>query len=116
VSTRTEIVEKYIEGFRRSDHAMILSCLTEDVVWELHGYKTLRGKDEFDSEIENEEFEPNPTLTIDRMFEDGHSVVATGGGSTTKKTGEELKFAFCEVFTFSGDAVSHLETFHVWVG
>jgi ketosteroid isomerase-like protein len=42
VSTRKSIVEKYIEGFRRSDHAQILSCLTDDVVWELHGYRTLQ--------------------------------------------------------------------------
>ena len=27
-----QTVEKYIEGFRRSDHAMILDCLTDDVV------------------------------------------------------------------------------------
>jgi ketosteroid isomerase-like protein len=39
VSTHKAIVEKYIEGFRRSDHARILSCLTDDVVWQLHGYK-----------------------------------------------------------------------------
>ena len=55
VSTRKQIVEKYIDGFRRTDHAQILSCLTDDVVWELHGYRTLRGKDAFDAEIENDD-------------------------------------------------------------
>ena len=39
MSTRKRIVEKYIDGFRRSDHARILSLLASDVVWELHGYK-----------------------------------------------------------------------------
>lgn len=56
MSTRKDIVEKYIEGFRRSDHGQILSCLTDDVVWELPGYKTLQGKDAFDAEIENDGF------------------------------------------------------------
>ncbi|MGH3523069.1 MAG: hypothetical protein ACRDU4_09630 [Mycobacterium sp.] len=41
-----------MEGFRRSDHAQILTCLADDVVWVLHGYKTLRGKRAFVSEIQ----------------------------------------------------------------
>ncbi len=115
MSTRKGTVEKYIEGFRRSDHAQILSCLTDDVVWELHGYKTLQGKDAFDAEIENEDFEGSPTLTIDRLIEEGDTVVATGGGNVAKKDGDRLSFVFCEVFTFTGDAVSRLDTYHVWL-
>src|SRR5215208_619169 len=30
-------VTEYLEGFRRSDHARILSCLSEDVEWEIPG-------------------------------------------------------------------------------
>ena len=45
MSPRKSIVEKYIEGFNRSDHAQILSCLADDVVWALHGYRTLEGKE-----------------------------------------------------------------------
>ena len=30
-------VEKYIDGFNKSDHKQILSCLTEDVEWILPG-------------------------------------------------------------------------------
>lgn len=115
MSTRKGIVEKYIEGFRRGDHAQILSCLTDDVVWELHGYKTLEGKDAFDAEIENEGFEGGPALTIDRLIEEGDSVVATGGGSVAKEGGEKLEFVFCEVFTFRDDAVSRLDTYHLWL-
>jgi ketosteroid isomerase-like protein len=48
MSARKNVVEKYIEGFRRRDHAQILSCLTDDIVWVLHGAKTLKGKAAFD--------------------------------------------------------------------
>jgi uncharacterized protein len=113
MSARKGIVEKYIEGFRRSDHAQILSCLTDDVVWELHGYRTLQGKDAFDAEIANEAFVGSPTLTIDRLIEEGDSVVAVGSGSAAKKGGGRLDFVFCDVFTFAGDAISHLETYQV---
>jgi uncharacterized protein len=116
MSTRKAIVEKYIEGFRRSDHDQILSCLTDDVGWALHGYKTLQGKEAFDAEIESEGFEGGPTITIDRLIEEGDAVVATGGGSVAEKGGARREFVFCEVFTFRGDAVSRLDTYHVWIG
>lgn len=92
MSTRKGIVEKYIEGFRRTDHVQILSCLTDDIVWELHGHTTLRGKDAFDAEIENDATEGSPTLTIDRLIEEGDSVVAVGTGSVAKKGGGSLEF------------------------
>jgi uncharacterized protein len=116
MSAHKIIIEKYIEGFRRSDHAQILSCLSDDIVWVLHGYKTLKGKYAFNAEIENEDFEGNPTLTIDRMIEEGDSVAATGGGSIVKRSGERVQFKFSEVFIFSGDAISRIETYHIWLG
>lgn len=113
MSERKRIVEKYIEGFRHMDHDQILSCLTDDVVWELYGYKTLRGKRAFDAEIENDGFVGSPTFTIDRLIEEGDTVVAFGSRSVAKKGGDWLKFVMCEVFTFTGDAVSRLDTYQV---
>lgn len=115
MSKRKRIVERYIDGFRRSDHAQILSCLTDDVAWALHGHKTLHGKDAFDAEIENEGFEGNPAITIDRLIEEDDSVVATGGGSVAEEGGKSREFVFCEVFSFTGNAVSRLDTYHVWL-
>lgn len=39
MTPRTEVVGRYIEGFRRTDRKLTLSCLVDDVVWELHGYE-----------------------------------------------------------------------------
>jgi ketosteroid isomerase-like protein len=114
MSTHKATVERYIDGFRRNDHAQILSCLADDVVWVLHGHKTLRGKQAFDAEIENDAFEPCPTINLDRFVEESDTVAVTGRGSVAKKTGEVMRFVFSEVFTFSGDVVSRLDTYHVW--
>lgn len=113
MSARKAVVETYIEGFRRKDHAMILGCLTDDVVWDLHGYTTLRGKDAFDAEIENEAFEGAPELWIDRFVEEGDTVVAVGGGRARKKDGEVLAFGFADVFHFTGEAINRVETYQV---
>ncbi len=116
MSARKSVVETYFEGFRRSDHAMILACLTDDVVWDLPGFAHLEGKESFDGEIENEEFEGSPTPTIDRLVEEGDTVVAIGEGQGTRKGGEVQRFAYCDVFTFVLDKVARVESYLVPLG
>jgi len=41
-------VDRYMDGFRRSDHLQILSCLADDVEWDIPGAFHVRGKEEFD--------------------------------------------------------------------
>ena len=106
-------VEAYIDGFRRTDHEAILACLTDDVVWVLHGSRTLQGKEAFDAEIENDVVVGHPTLHLDRLVEEGDTVVAIGHGEMTLKDTGRVPFVFTEVFTFTGDLVSRLETFHL---
>jgi uncharacterized protein len=96
LSARKLLVERYFDGFRRSDHAQILGLVTDDVVWDVHGYKRLEGKDAFDSEIENESFVGSPELTVNRLVEEGDVVVA-----------------LCTVFAFAGDLIGHVESFVV---
>ena len=78
MASHKAVVEAYVEGFRPGDHAQILACLNDDVVWMLHGYRTVEGKEAFDGEIENDVAVGSPTLTLDRLVEEGDTVVAMG--------------------------------------
>ena len=111
--SRKAVVETYFDGFRRSDHDQILACLTDDVAWDLPGYRHLTGKAAFDREIENDEFVGSPTLTVDRLIEEGDTVVAIGNGETTRTSGDVLRFAFCDVFTFDGSEICRVESYLV---
>jgi hypothetical protein len=72
---RRDVVDQYFQGFRLSDHSMILAALTDDVVWVIHGHRVMHGKAEFDKEIENPAFVGSPELAIQRVLEDGYVVV-----------------------------------------
>jgi uncharacterized protein len=113
VTARTTVVERYLDGFRRSDHRQVLDCLTDDVVWDLPGHAHLEGKEAFDREIENPDFEGSPRLTVDRLLEGADTVVAIGEGEGHHRTGGPLRFAFCTVFTFTGEAIRRVESFVV---
>ena len=111
MSAHKDTVERYFEGFRRSDHDAVLECLSDDVTWELPGYKHLAGKDAFDKEIEGADFVGSPTLAVDRLVEEDGTVVAIGEGAGTHAGGAAHRFAFCTVFTFRGDAISRVESY-----
>lgn len=115
MSPRTTVVETYFEGVRRSDHARILACLTDDVAWDLPGFRHLVGKAAFDGEIENEAFVGSPVLAVDRLIEDAGAaaVVAIGSGAGNLRDGGVFRFAFCDVFTFHGDLIARVESYLV---
>lgn len=91
-------IERYMEGFRRGDHAMILSCLTEDVEWVIPGMFHAKGKAAFDKEIENDAFVGRPVITITRTIEENDTVVAEGTVLASRRAGGDLRLAFCDVF------------------
>lgn len=113
MSQHKAVVERYFDGFRRNDHGAILGCLTDDVTWDLPGFRHLRGKDAFDGEIENEEFVGPPTLALDRLVEEDDTVVAIGTGESTHRGGSLHRFAYCDVFTFTGELIGRVESYLV---
>jgi ketosteroid isomerase-like protein len=111
MSENKKTVEKYIDGFRRSDHEQILSCLTDDVEWDIPGAFHLTGKEGFDKEIENEAFVGRPTLTITRMIEENDIVVAEGSVRAQKRSGDFLNAVFCDVFVMQGGRIKRLVSY-----
>lgn len=111
MSKNKETVEKYMDGFRKSDHAQILSCLTDDVEWDIPGAFHKVGKPAFDQEIENEAFMGRPAITIKRLVEENGTVVAEGAVRTQKKTGEFLELAFCDVFIMRDSKIAKLTSY-----
>ena len=106
-------VERYLDGFRKSDHAQILSCMTEDIEWEMPGVFHLTGKDAIDGEIENPGFVGSPTITLVRMVEEDDVVVAEGTVRVQRKDGGLLHALFCDVFTLKGGLIHRIRTYQV---
>lgn len=112
-AARLDTLDRYLDGFRRGDHDGILACLTDDVVWHVHGVRTTRGKAEFDDEIENPAFEGRPELTVDRTLESGDTIVVTGTGAGHLRGGDGFRFVFCDLFTFRGTLLAQVDSYVV---
>jgi len=108
ITENKKTVEKYMNGFNKSDHKQILSCLTEDVEWILPGVFHLKGKDEFDKEIENPAFVGRPAIVVTRMIEENNIVIAEGTVRANKSDSEILNLVFCDVFEMKNSKIKKL--------
>jgi ketosteroid isomerase-like protein len=111
MSPNKQTVRKYMEAFGRTDHAEILSCLTDDVEWVIPGAVHLKGKKEFDGEIENPAFVGSPTIHVTRMVEEDDVVVAEGTVRASRADGGTLNLVFCDVFVMRDAKVRHLTSY-----
>jgi ketosteroid isomerase-like protein len=98
MSQNTATVELYLDGFRKCDHAQILSCLTDDIEWTVFGAFHLTGKQAYDEAIEGPGFTGPPRLSVVRMVEQDDVVMAELTGEATRDTGEVLRMSMAEVF------------------
>jgi ketosteroid isomerase-like protein len=111
MSEQKQIVEKYMDGFRATDHEKILSCLTDDVVWECPGFYLHKGITAFDKEIENPNADGHPDIEVIRLVEEGNIVVAEGTVKAKMKDGSKLDLVFCDVFHFTNGKISKLTSY-----
>lgn len=111
MSENKRTVARYMGGFNKSDHEQILSCLTDDIVWEMPGAFHLVGKEAFDKEIANDAFVGSPTVTVTRVVEENDVVVAEGAVRCDRKDGAALNAVFCDVFTMKDAKIRHLTSY-----
>ena len=108
MSRNKHTVQKYMESFARTDHAEILSCLTDDVEWLIPGAFHITGKEAFDKEIENDAFTGKPDIKVTRLIEEYDVVVAEGTVRAKKADGEIMNLVFCDVFEMRGGKIRKL--------
>ena len=111
MSQNKQTVQRYMEAFTRSDHAEILSCLTDDVEWVIPGAFHVTGKIAFDKEIENDAFVGSPAIKVSRVTEEHDVVVAEGSVCCAKRDGGVLNAVFCDVFEMQNARIRRLTSY-----
>lgn len=106
-----QTVEEYMAAFRISDHARVLACLTDDIVWKMPGIYEHVGKEAFDKEIENDNFIGSPTIQIIKLVEENDIVIAEGAVQGKMKNGNMLDAVFCDVFEMENGKIKKLTSY-----
>jgi uncharacterized protein len=111
MSDNKRIVQKYIEGFRTTDRESILSCVTDDVEWNIPGTFVSRGKAAFNEHIVDPGFVGQPVIDVTRLVEEGNVVVAEGTVLARRDNGTELPLVFCDVFEMESGKIRRLTSY-----
>jgi ketosteroid isomerase-like protein len=107
MSRNIDTVNSYLDGFRRNDHAQILSCLTDDIEWTVFGAFQLTGKEAYDRAIDGAPtFIDPPALEVVRMVEQGEVVMAELTGTARRAAGGEMRMSMAEVFVMRGGKIA----------
>lgn len=100
-----------MDAFRRTDRAQILSCLSQDVEWEIPGFFRVRGKDEFNKHIVDEGFVGSPDIVVTRLLETDEIVFAEGSVRTQRSDGTIAKLVFCDIFEMQETKIRRLTSY-----
>jgi ketosteroid isomerase-like protein len=111
MSDNKRTVERYLDGFRRTDRDQILACLTNDVEWEIPGFFSSRGKSEFEKHIVDEGFTGSPLITLDRLIEETDVVVAEGSVRANRTDGTHLYLRFVDMFDMERGRIRRLVSY-----
>lgn len=107
MSPNLATVNRYLDGFRKNDHAQILSCLTDDITWTVYGAFHLSGKEAYDKAIDGAPmFIDPPELVVVRMVEQDDVVMAELTGTARRAEGGELRMSMAELFVMRGGKIA----------
>ena len=108
-----EIVRKLNKGFEADDTASILSCLADDVRWEVAGFFTANGKEEYREQIHNDNFTGAPVITIKNEIAEGNYVAVEGRVESMMKNGVLFKAFFHNTYYLENEKIKEMTSYLV---
>ena len=94
---RKEFIRDFNIAFGENDTEKILSFMSDDIVWDMIGYKKVAGKEAVRKELESNGLGVATELLLSRIITHGDTAAANGVMKFAKTT-----MAFCDVYEFTG--------------
>lgn len=108
-----EIVEKANELLAEGKSEEFLLLCTEDVEWTLLADtpSTMKGREAIGAFMASSQASSPPNFTVDTLIGEGEFVVTNGEMTMKGKEGEDVPYAYCDIYTFRDGKIAELRTF-----
>lgn len=100
---KEEFFKKFNEAFATGDVEYLLQCFTEDVKWTMVGSSTIEGIGNMKESLESMRNEHPSELHIEHIITDGKLSSVNGTMKMKDESGQERKYAFCDVCLFNNN-------------
>ncbi|PKD17208.1 hypothetical protein APR41_07190 [Salegentibacter salinarum] len=101
MTEKENFIKELNEAFAEGDVPFILDCMADDIVWEMIGGNTSRGKAEIEKEMAAMKDVEMLEMKLDKVITHGKSA-ASNGTFRLKKNGKEKAYGFCDLYEFNG--------------
>ncbi len=107
-----EIIEKSNAAFEANRPEDFLALCAEDIEWQMAGEQPQKGKDAIRKFMSSMgDMEP-PKINVTSIISEGDRA-ACYGDMTMKENGVENTYSYCDIYRFSGDKITELNSFVV---
>jgi len=111
--TNKEIIRKVNDAFNADDTDTIVSYAADDVRWDVVGFSTAIGREEFRKEVENEGFKRPPIITIINEVEEGDRVAVEGTVIGRTLEGNEFELYFHNAYRLEAGKIKEMRSYLV---
>ncbi len=95
-------LQRFNEAFAKQDVDYILEQVTDDLEWKIRGDRTIRGKQEFEQELQRMKEMPPAKFQIGHIITHGNTAAVEGEMTCKDQSGTEKTYAFCDVYDLRG--------------
>lgn len=109
-----QLINEFLDAFDKNDTEKILSCMTEDVQWNILGEQKIAGKEALRSFFEQNKNMIMVSSTRDHFIIDGDRA-SIGGEVVCKNTesGEEYDMYYCDVYELQSGKIKSMVTYSI---
>jgi uncharacterized protein len=111
--TNKEIVRAVNDAFNADDTDTIVSYVADDVRWDVIGFSTAIGREEFRKEVEREGFKRPPIITIIGEIEEGDRVAVEGTVIGRTMEGDEFELYFHNAYRLEERKIKEMRSYLV---
>jgi ketosteroid isomerase-like protein len=108
--THKQVLQAANAAITKRDFEGALKHCTEDTQWHFIGDRTLSGKDMV-REYMAETYQEPPNFKVNQLFGEGDWLTALGEITLKDDEGNEVQYAYCDVWRFEGDKLAELRAF-----
>ena len=99
---KEEFIRNYNEAFSKNDQDFILNNMTDDIIWNFIGEKTIQGKDEVRAFMKPMSNVQTLDLELLQIITHGRTAAVHGKMKIKEPSGEIKHFGFADFYVFNG--------------
>ncbi|WP_235297336.1 nuclear transport factor 2 family protein [Portibacter marinus] len=105
-SPKLTFIKEFNIAFGEGDDEFLVDCVTDDIIWEIVGEKTIEGKEKYKKEILKMKEYKVSEMVVDKVLSHGK----TGAANGVLSMSDGKRYAFADFYEFKSHTSTQLKS------